>query len=101
MGVGKPPASLTLTQKSLLRLRCESRRVGLLLLRIPNNNDLFNINVSRHAVFFQVKHIAFNFGRFAADRDSLTTNFDFFAQAVFKKISHSHYSFTNWGSIRL
>ena len=75
--------------------------MSLLLLRIPNNNDLFNIDVSRHAVFFQVKDVAFDFGRFTGDRDSLATDFDLFAQAVFKKIPHSYYSFINWVSIRL
>ena len=75
--------------------------MSLLLLRIPNNDDLFNIDVSRHAVFFQVKDIAFDFGRFTSDRNSLAADFDFFAKAVFKKIPHSYYSFINWVSIRL
>ena len=74
--------------------------MGLLLLRIPNNNYLFNIDVSRHAVFFQMEDVAFNFGRFTSDRNPFAANFDFFAQAVFKKIPHSHYSFKNWVSMR-
>ena len=64
---------------------------------IPNDDDLFNVDVSRHAVFLQVKDVAFDLGRFTADRNPLATDLDFFAQAVFKKIPHSHYSSVNLG----
>src|SRR5215471_3641371 len=75
--------------------------MSLLLLRIPNDDDLFNVDVSRHSVFFQVKHVAFDLGRFTAYRNPLATNLDLFAQAVLKKISHSHYSSVNWVSTSL
>src|SRR5262245_47192764 len=73
--------------------------MSLLLLRIPNDDDLFNIDVSRHAVFFQVKDVAFDLGRLAGDRNSHTANLDLFAQAVFKKIPHSNYSSVIWVSM--
>src|SRR5215475_12919791 len=72
--------------------------MSLLLLRIPNDDDLFNIDVSRHAVFFQVKDVAFDLGRFTGDRNPHTANLDLFAKAVFKKIPHSNYSSVNWVS---
>src|SRR5262245_40989056 len=64
--------------------------MSFLLLRIPNNDDLFNIDVSSHAVFFQVKDVAFDLGRFTGDGNSLAANLDFFTQAVLKKIPHSN-----------
>src|SRR5262245_28183923 len=75
--------------------------MGLLLLRIPDDNDLFNVDVSRHAIFFHVKDIAFDLGRLAGDRNPFAADLDFFAQSILKKISHSHYSSVNWGSMRL
>src|SRR5262245_18306559 len=70
--------------------------MSLLLLRIPNDDDIINIDVSRHAVFFQVKDVAFDLGRLTGDRNPHTANFELFAQAVFKKIPHSNYSSVNW-----
>jgi hypothetical protein len=71
--------------------------MSLLLLRIPNDDDLFNVDVCSHAVFLQVKDVAFDLGRFTADRNPNATDLDFFAQAVFKKIPHSQYSSVNLG----
>src|SRR5262245_2681950 len=97
----KPRARPKPAPKTLFSVRNEARRMSLLLLRIPNDDDLFNVDVSRHTVFFQVKDVAFDLGRFTAYRNPLATNLDFFAQAVLKKISHSHYSSVNWVSTRL
>lgn len=72
----------------------------LLLLRIPNDDDLFDINVGGHLVFFQVKDISFDFSHFTADGNSLAANLDFLAQTIFKKIPHGFYSFANLVSLR-
>src|SRR6266542_2152812 len=81
--------------KTLFRLRNEARGMSLLLLRIPNDDDLFNVDVSRNTVFFQVKDVAFDLGRFPAYRNPLATNLDFFAQAVLKELSHRQYPSEN------
>src|SRR5688572_20910190 len=96
----RPPGAPTPAPKLLFRLRNEAWRMSLLLLGIPYDNDLFNIDVSRHSVFFQVKDVAFDFDRFTGDRNSLAANFDFFSQAVLKKIPHSDYSSVIWVSTR-
>ncbi len=71
----------------------------LFLLSIPDDYDFFDIDMRRHVVFYQVKDVAFDFGYFPADSNSLATNFDFFAQAVFKKIPHNSYSFAKLISV--
>ena len=70
--------------------------MSLLLLRIPDDDDLLDADMSRNAVFLQVKDIAFDFGHLTADRNSLATNLDFLTQAAFKKIPHCYYSFFNF-----
>src|SRR5262245_23507855 len=79
-----PPRPL----RNSLSPREKSGRMSLLLSRVPEDDDSFDIDITGHFVFFEVEHVSFDLGHLAADRSSFTNHLNLFAHHAFQKVLH-------------
>ena len=60
-----------------------------LIARIPDGDDLLDIDVAGDVILLEMKNIVFDAGYFAGDDGSATMDIQFFTEAGFEEILHS------------